>query len=77
MKNRIRLILSFTVPYFIFILIMGTILVSIFIRLNKASYYNEISINIDTAKWNVENKVNDIINSIDLLSSYASVWCKC
>ena len=73
MKNRIRLILSFTVPYFIFILIMGTILVSIFIRLNKASYYNEISINIDTAKWNVENKVNDIINSIDLLSSYASV----
>lgn len=73
MKNRIRLILSFTIPYFIFILIMGTILVSIFIRLNKASYYNEISINIDTAKWNVENKVNDIINSIDLLSSYASV----
>ena len=73
MKNRIRLILSFTVPYFIFILIMGTMLVSIFIRLNKASYYNEISINIDTAKWNVENKVNDIINSIDLLSSYSSV----
>ena len=73
MNNRIKLILNFTIPYFIFILIMGFVLVSIFIPINRNSYYNRISLNIDSVKGNIENKVDDIINSLGFLSSYASI----
>ncbi|WP_245580696.1 hypothetical protein [Brachyspira alvinipulli] len=73
MKNRIKLILNFTIPYFIFILIMGVVLVSIFIPINRNSYYNRISLNIDSVKGNIENKVDDIINSLGFLSFYASI----
>ena len=73
MKNRIRLILSFTIPYLIFISIIGIILISIFIPVNRDFYYNKVSVNIELAQNNIESKVDDIINSLNFLSSYAEI----
>lgn len=71
MNNRIRLILSFTVPYIIFILIIGIILVSVFIPLNRDFYFNKISTNVELAQKYIENSVDDITNSLNFLSIYA------
>lgn len=73
MKNRIRLILSFTIPYIIFISIIAVILLSIFIPLNKEFYFNRISLNVELAKSDIESRVDDIVNSLTFLSSYAEI----
>ncbi len=73
MKNRIRLILSFTIPYIIFISIIAIILLSIFIPLNKEFYFNRISLNVELAKSDIESRVDDIVNSLTFLSSYAEI----
>ncbi|WP_239662067.1 hypothetical protein [Brachyspira hyodysenteriae] len=73
MKNRIRLILSFTIPYIIFISIISVILLSIFIPLNREFYFNKISLNIELAKSDIESRVDDIVNSLTFLSSYAEI----
>ena len=73
MKNRIRLILSFTIPYIIFISIIAVILLSVFIPLNKEFYFNKISLNVELAKSDIESRVNDIVNSLTFLSSYAEI----
>ena len=69
MKNRIRLILSFTIPNIIFIIILGILLVSIFIPINRDFYFNEVSVDVNTVKKDVEGKVDDIVNSLSFLSS--------
>ncbi|WP_297297281.1 methyl-accepting chemotaxis protein [uncultured Brachyspira sp.] len=73
MKNRIRLILSFTIPYVVFIAILGIILVSIFIPINRDFYFNKVSVDVNTVKKDVEGKVDDIVNSLSFLSSYAEL----
>ena len=73
MRNRIRLILSFLLPYVVFILILGVILVSIFIPLNRDFYFNKLAVDVETSKDDIESKVDDIINSLDFLSSYAEI----
>lgn len=73
MKNRIRLILSFTIPNIIFIIILGILLVSIFIPINRDFYFNEVSVDVNTVKKDVEGKVDDIVNSLSFLSSYAEL----
>ena len=73
MKNRIRLILSFTIPYIIFISIIAVILLSIFIPLNKEFYFNRISLNVELAKSDIESRVDDIVNSLTFLSSYTEI----
>ena len=73
MKNRIRLILSFTIPYIIFISIIAVILLSIFIPLNKEFYFNRISLNVELAKSDIESRVDDIVHSLTFLSSYAEI----
>ena len=73
MKNRIRLILSFTVPYIIFISIIAVILLSVFIPLNKGFYFSKILSNVEMAENDVEDRVDDIVNSLNFLSSYAEI----
>ena len=73
MKNRIRLILSFTILYIIFISIIAVILLSIFIPLNKEFYFNRISLNVKKKKSDIESRVDDIVNSLTFLSSYAEI----
>ena len=73
MKNRIRLILSFTIPYVVFIAILGIILVSIFIPINRDFYFSKVLVDVNTVKKDVEGKVDDIVNSLSFLSSYAEL----
>ncbi|WP_300368056.1 methyl-accepting chemotaxis protein [Brachyspira sp.] len=73
MKNRIRLILSFTIPYLIFISIIVIILISIFIPINRDFYFNKVSVDIELAENHIESKVDDIVNSLSFLSSYAEI----
>lgn len=73
MKNRIKLIISFLLPYIIFVLIISAVLLSIFIPLNKDFYFKSISLNVETTKNDIESRVDDIINSLDFLSSYAEI----
>ena len=47
MKNNIKLLLKFLVPYSLFIIITSAIIFVLFTRAYKSDYLDQISINID------------------------------
>ena len=36
-------------------------------------YFNKLAVDVETSKDDIESKVDDIINSLDFLSSYAEI----